>query len=149
MVHIQNMLSTDDNKTFAKLDKTLLAMKDKFLKLEEKEKKDREKLESKIETESNNLLKIVIFVTLALSGKKLEEKEDKQRKRDEEIRAREEEKQRKKEDIRAKEEEKQRKKEEELAKMKEKKEPKKVEKPDDKEKKVKQVCSVLEDFVHC
>ncbi len=44
-------LSSSKCKSTAKLDKNLVFMKDKYLKLEEKEKKEREKLEAKLETE--------------------------------------------------------------------------------------------------
>ena len=44
-------LSSSKCKSTAKLDKNLVLMKDKYLKLEEKEKKERDKLEAKIEAE--------------------------------------------------------------------------------------------------
>ena len=44
-------LSSSKCKATVRLDKNLVAMKDKYLKLEEREKKDREKLESKLEAE--------------------------------------------------------------------------------------------------
>ena len=44
-------LSSSKCKSTAKLDKSLVLMKDKYLKLEEKEKKERDKLEAKLEAE--------------------------------------------------------------------------------------------------
>jgi hypothetical protein len=74
MVCIQNIITADSVKSFNKFERQLLVLKDKYLKLEEKEGKDRERLESKIEA----------------YRKKQEEKEDRQRKKEEERRLREE-----------------------------------------------------------
>lgn len=45
------MTNLSGSKSTAKLDKSLLVLKDKYLKLEEKEKKERDKLEGKLETD--------------------------------------------------------------------------------------------------
>ena len=51
MVHLSDMLKElkSGGKGLAKLEKSLVAMKDRYAKLEEREKKEREKLEIKID----------------------------------------------------------------------------------------------------
>jgi hypothetical protein len=52
-LHVHKMIAEVDGsgKEMAKMDKTLLSMKDKYGKIEEKERKDKEKLEAKMEVE--------------------------------------------------------------------------------------------------
>eukprot|EP00286_Rhodomonas_abbreviata_P018604 CAMPEP_0181296646 /NCGR_PEP_ID=MMETSP1101-20121128/4816_1 /TAXON_ID=46948 /ORGANISM="Rhodomonas abbreviata, Strain Caron Lab Isolate" /LENGTH=1106 /DNA_ID=CAMNT_0023401527 /DNA_START=256 /DNA_END=3577 /DNA_ORIENTATION=- len=99
MVHVQKMIDENCAKEFGKLERALLVMKDKFVKLEEQERKQREKLDAKMEQEKKKLEAKLEKEKEKMEAerKRQEEKDERQKKKEEELRVKKEEKEKEKE----------------------------------------------------